>query len=433
MPQNPENITENSTESATESATETLAQSTPEHENRERDLKLGASILTAAGFQNRQKEIVESSFDKARESGEKLPGKNSERRNYAYLSRLENLVEKYGNAMEKKLWQASINDDLLIDYDNITGSYWQSKRQELRDNGYGDIELTDEYKHELFDKERELQKESLEKWVNYLGDEHSPYPLWFKVYAWDGMTKMGKYDKSKGKYATRNETTVAPYPNPDAEVLGGVFEVVNRYYGNNEKEFYTERGDRNIELEKIVQSGNFAKIFNAVEHDIAPIIEPPEKAEDVHGQWIEYGIGEEDGIATAARGTGWCVASPSVGRHYLEYGTYGQDNGWNEDDDLENDEHGDDELDDEDYDEEYNQDKLTATNTPRRKSQERPSPSQCIPWSKSSAHTTSSNSENITAPSWRRPHSGELNTNLLSTDIEIGAFSCPGTSTYCIY
>ena len=298
------------------------------------DRHLGAIALTATNFDARHKEIVDSSFDKARKKGEKLPGKNNERRNYAYLSRLENLVDKYGNDLEKKLWQASVKDNLLIDYNNIPDSYWQSKKQELRDNGYGAIELTEEYKHELFNKEREIQKESLEKWVNYLGDEHSPYPLWFKIYAWDGMTKMGKYDKSKGKYATRNETTVAPYPNPDAEVLGGVFEVINRYYGNNERKFYTEEGERNIELERVVQSGSFAKIYNAIEHDIAPIIEPPEKAEDVHGKWIEYGIGEEDDIAIAAKGTGWCVASPSVGRHYLEYGTYGQDDEWDDDNEL---------------------------------------------------------------------------------------------------
>ena len=325
----------------------------------ENQRRLGAVGLTLANFQDRHKEIIDSSFNKARENGEKLPGKNNERRNYAYLSRLENLIDKYGNKAEKKLWEASIKDNLLIEYDDIPETYWQSKRQELRDNGYGNIELTEAYKHELFNKERELQKESLEKWANYLGDERSPYPLWFKVYAWDGMTKMGKYDKSKGKYATRNKTTVAPYPDPDAEVLGGVFEVINSYYGNNERESYTEEGERNIELEKVVQSGNFAKIYSTIEHDIAPIIEPPENPEDVHGEWVEYDIGEEDDIARAAKGTGWCVASPSVGKHYLEYGTYDQDEDRDEDYDEDYGEDRDEDYDedwDEDHDEDYDED-----------------------------------------------------------------------------
>ena len=144
---------------------------------------------------------------------------------------------------------------------------------------------------------------------------------------------MGRYDKSKGKYATRDETTVAPYPDADAEILSGIFEVVNRYYGNHEREFYTEEGERNIELEKDVSSGNFNRIYNANQQDICPIIEPPENSEDVHGVWREYALGDEQDIARAAKGTGWCVATPAVGRHYLEYGTYGQDNDWDDDHD----------------------------------------------------------------------------------------------------
>ncbi len=308
-----------------------------ETNERNQNLRLGARILSLVHFESNHQPIVDSVFNKAIKKGEKLPCNNRERRNYAYLSRLEELIKKHGNPMEKRLWRVSVKDDLLVKYDNIPESYWNAKRQELRDNGYGNIELTEEYKHEIYNKERELQQKSLEKWVNYLGDEHSPYPLWFKVYAWDGMTKMGRYNKGKGKYETRNETTVAPYPGPDAEVLAGVFDVINRYYGNNEKEFYTEEGERNIRLEQIVQSGNFPKIFNAIQQDIAPIVEPPENPEDVHGEWVEYELGDEDDIARAARGTGWCVASPSVGKHYLEYGTHGDDD--DEDDYDDYDEH----------------------------------------------------------------------------------------------
>ena len=321
-----------------------------ENNGRKQGQQVGARILSLAHFDDRHKQIVEPVFNKAIKKGEKLPGNNSERRNYAYLSRLEELIRKHGNPMEKRLWRLSVKDDLLVKYDNIPESYWNAKRQELRDNALGSLELTEEYKHAIYNKERELQQESLEKWVNYLGDEHSPYPLWFKVYAWDGMTKMGKYNKGRGKYETRNETTVAPYPYPDAEALAGVFDVINRYYGNNEKEFYTEEGERNIRLEQIVQSGSFPKIFNAIQQDIAPIVEPPENPEDVHGEWVEYELGDEDDIARAARGTGWCVASPSVGRHYLKYGTYGDGNDENDDDDY-------DEYDDEhdEYDNEYDE------------------------------------------------------------------------------
>ena len=347
------------------------------NEERYDQQRIGATVLSRANFQDRHKPAVESSLIRARKSGEKLPNNVKEARNFSYLTRLARLVEKYGNQAEKRLWQASIKDDLLVQYDDIPESYWDAKKQELRDNGYGDISMTEGYKREIYEAERELQKKSLEKWANYLGDESAPYPLWFKIYAWDGMTKMGVYDMDKKKYGTRNKTTVAPYPDPDGEILSGVLDVVNLYYGNNEKQLYTKEGERNIKLEQLVQSGNFPKIFNAIQQDIAPIVMPPENTEDVHGEWIEYRPGEEDDIARAARGTKWCIASSSVGRYYLEHGTYGNyddddeyddeddDYGYDDDDDEydnEDDDYGndDDEYDNEDDDDDIKNKKLKS-------------------------------------------------------------------------
>ena len=204
--------------------------------------QLGAKMLNMAGFRQRREtvdergvhhNIVDSSFERFKNRGEKMVGKNDERRVDAYLSRLEKIIEKGGNEYEKKLWQDSIKEDLLVQYENIPESYWESKRQELRDNQQGGVDLNESLKRQYCEEERKLQRESLEKWANYLGDENCPYPLWFKVYAWDGMTKMGRYSKEKARYETRNETTVAPYPYPDAEVLAKTFEVVNQYYGNS--------------------------------------------------------------------------------------------------------------------------------------------------------------------------------------------------------
>ena len=308
---------------------EELTPSAPNEEplSRDENKDLGAKLLSQSSFDVRNQEIVNSSFAKARKAGEKLPGKNNERRNYAYLSRLERLIEKHGKEAEKRLWRMSINDNLVTKFENIPEAYWDTKRQEYRDNGHGYITLEDEDSRRTIYNEEILkhQKESLEAWANYLGDEKSPYPLWFKIYAWDGMTKMGKWSKDKGEYERRNETTAAPYPEPNAEALNKVFEVVNQYHGNGEKEFRTKDGERNINLEKLVQSGNFAKIYNAIEREIAPIIEPPERAEDVHGEWVEYRPGQEEEIAAAGRGTRWCIGgSPATVRSYLTYGNYGE-------------------------------------------------------------------------------------------------------------
>ena len=93
--------------------------------------QIGAKVLSSANFQENNKKIVDSSFNKAIKRGEKLPGKNAERRNMAYLDRLQRLVDKYGNDLEKNAWAMTV-DSLVIKPEDIDEKYW--KTQELLDS-----------------------------------------------------------------------------------------------------------------------------------------------------------------------------------------------------------------------------------------------------------------------------------------------------------
>ena len=52
-------------------------------------LKVASKLLSNSSFDKRHTETVNSSLDKAKRAGEKLIGSGSERRNNAYLSRIE--------------------------------------------------------------------------------------------------------------------------------------------------------------------------------------------------------------------------------------------------------------------------------------------------------------------------------------------------------
>jgi len=286
-----------------------------EIDQREAQRHIGAASLALAGFHNRHKGIVDSSFRKAREKGEKLSGNNDKRRDYAYLSRLDNLLDKYGNRLEKKLWNASV-ENAIIAPDEIPDSYWKTQEQILRDNGAG-RQLGNYEKAILIEDIQKQQRESLETWADYLGDENSPYPLWFKVYAWDGMTKMGVFDKKKGYFAKRDEHTVAPYPKLNPAVLAKTYGVISDFFGLGDE----QQSDDNSEiLGGLVKSGNFNKLYSKILLSQKAILKTPEKAEDVHGEWLEYLPGEEEKLANAAEGTPWCVADPGTGKKYLLYG-----------------------------------------------------------------------------------------------------------------
>ena len=297
--------------------------------------EIGAKVLSLVNFESKHKDIVESSFNKARQNKEKLPGKNNERRNFAYLSRLDRMIEKHGDALERKLWEASA-ENLVMDYEDIPDAYWKQQEQILRDNGQG-RELSRDEKEYLTDDIINKQRESISTWSNYLGDKDCPYPTWFKVYAFDGVSKMGLINKETREFEKRDKTTVASFPTLNPEVLAKVYRNINEFY-DVEKEDWLSKHPDDEKLVSLVKSANFPKLYAKELFDTKTIIKTPENPEDVEGDWFTYQLGDEDELAKAAEGTGWCIADPNVAHSYLSYSNYaGNENDWEDDEDWEDD------------------------------------------------------------------------------------------------
>ena len=283
--------------------------------------EIGAKVLTLVNFESKHKDIVESSFNKARNKKEKLPGKNNERRNFAYLSRLNNMIEKHGDAIEQKLWEASA-ENLVMDYEDIPDSYWKQQEQILRDNGQG-RELSRYEKEILAEDLIDKQRQSITSWTNYLGDKNCPYPLWFKVYAFDGISKMSNaLNLDDADYSRRDNTTALSFPKLNAEILAKVYRQINDFYGVDKENWLSKHSD-DEKLVSLVKSANFPKLYAKELVDTKVILKTPERTEDVHGDWFEYKLGDEEEIANLAEGTRWCVVDPNVAHNYLVYGEYG--------------------------------------------------------------------------------------------------------------
>ena len=296
--------------------------------------EIGSRVLALVNFESKHKDIVESSFNKARNNKEKLPGKNNERRNFAYLSRLNNMVEKHGDALEQKLWVASA-ENLVMDYEDIPDAYWKQQEQILRDNGQG-RELSRYEKKILAEDLIDKQRQSITSWTNYLGDKNCPYPLWFKVYAFDGISKMSNaLNLDDADYNRRDNTTALSFPKLNAEILAKVYRQINDFYGVDKENWLAQHSD-DEKLVSLVKSANFPKLYAKELVDTKVILKTPERTEDVHGDWFEYKLGDEEEIASLAEGTRWCVVDPNVAHNYLVYGQYSNP-----------------EEDDDDYDQDY--------------------------------------------------------------------------------
>ena len=282
--------------------------------------EIGSKVLSLVNFESKHKDIVESSFNKARNKKEKLPGKNNERRNFAYLSRLDRMIEKHGDKVEQKLWAASA-ENLVMDYEDIPDAYWKQQEQILRDNGQG-RELSRYEKEILAEDLIDKQRQSITSWANYLGDKNCPYPLWFKVYAFDGISKMSNtLNLDDADYNRRDNTTALSFPKLNAEILAKVYRQINDFYGVDKENWLAQHSD-DEKLVSLVKSANFPKLYAKELVDTKVILKTPERTEDVHGDWFEYKLGDEEEIASLAEGTRWCVVDPNVAHNYLVYGYY---------------------------------------------------------------------------------------------------------------
>ena len=301
-----------------ENNTNTTEQST-QHLSRLQN-EIGSKVLSLVNFESKHKDIVESSFNKARQNKEKLPGKNNERRNFAYLSRLDRMVEKYGNKAEQKIWEASA-ENVVMDYEDIPEAYWKQQEQILRDNGQG--RKLSEYEKEILAEDLiDKQRQSITSWTNYLGDKNCPYPLWFKVYAFDGISKMSNtLNLDDADYNRRDNTTALSFPKLNAEILAKVYRQINDFYGVDKENWLAQHSD-DEKLVSLVKSANFPKLYAKELVDTKVILKTPERTEDVHGDWFEYKLGDEEEIASLAEGTRWCVVDPNVAHNYLTYGQY---------------------------------------------------------------------------------------------------------------
>ena len=328
--------------------------------------EIGSKVLALVNFESKHKDIVESSFNKARNNKEKLPGKNNERRNFAYLSRLDRMIEKHGDKVEQKLWEASA-ENLVMEYEDIPEAYWKQQEQILRDNGQG-RELSRYEKEILAEDLIDKQRQSITSWANYLGDKNCPYPLWFKVYAFDGISKMSNtLNLDDADYNRRDNTTALSFPKLNAEILAKVYRQINDFYGVDKENWLAQHSD-DEKLVSLVKSANFPKLYAKELVDTKVILKTPERTEDIHGDWFEYKLGDEEEIASLAEGTKWCVVDPNVAHNYLVYGQYGnpeEDDDYDqdyEDEDWEDDDYEDDDYDDDDQAETYEHDDVEVEN-----------------------------------------------------------------------
>jgi hypothetical protein len=231
-------------------------------------------------------------------------------------------------------------EGLIIQSDEVPESYFDLQRRIYREQGMGDFAINEPTRRELIATIQADQRHSLEMWANYLTDasNQTTYPLWFRKYAWDGMKKLGRFDKEKGVFTKRSNHTVAPYADLNAEALTYVYDTI---YGVHRLGL-----DNEEKITQLARSGDFAKLYAHAILEVTPA--SIEQRKVTVGSWKKYDAieGEYDpdydmegdeatdrtpvddptamelAESLQGHGTGWCTAGNRTAAHQLSAGDF---------------------------------------------------------------------------------------------------------------
>jgi len=230
----------------------------------------------------------------------------------------------------------------VIAPEEIPEGYFENQRQLAREQGHGDIEITDKYRNEQSEIIVNDQKKSLDKWVNYLISDDANYPSWAKYWAFQSMLKMGKFKKSEGEeqnsegkkeaasFAKRKKDTIVPFPMLNARALSETLSVVEANINEKQKakkdrEPITNTSTKlnDTEFKQLLSTESFSKIYAQF------LIEMPEYSteglKETRGEWVKYDQGSApEALVKSLEGypLEWCTANIAAARTQLNGGDF---------------------------------------------------------------------------------------------------------------
>ena len=233
------------------------------------------------------------------------------------IEEVHNKVAEKNNKHLDSLYKEMYYNLYVIKEEDIPESYYQNQVRLARERGYGNIELTDEMRHSMALEIIKDQEESLGKWIDYfLYDEESKcYSMLEKFWVFQGLQKLGKFNKEKGKFDKRDDTTVYPFPEVEREAIFNTLNLMEQYLKDK---------TTIDEIKDALTSYNFKTLY---EFSLNQILKKGERQNTSNeGIWIKYDQGSDyRKLRDSLQGyyTGWCTAAgEEFARTQLENGDF---------------------------------------------------------------------------------------------------------------
>lgn len=271
-------------------------------------------------------EEVESAARRAEKRTGELVPQDPAARVQNYLDRFNEILERededkkeHGLNAIKRL----LHHKFVIKPEEVPENYFENQRRIAREQGHGDIEITNEMRNQHIEVIIADQKSSLDKWVEYLASPDATYPDWLKYYAIRSVIGMGEFDKEKKQFTKRSRGTTKPFPDLNREALAYVLDVIEKKYSSERFNLETLDKDNREEFEKLLQGENFAKLYAWAIEKVTP--ESVDQLANTNGEWVKYDKGSDHMPLVESlqgHGTGWCTAGESTAETQLQDGDF---------------------------------------------------------------------------------------------------------------
>ena len=219
-----------------------------------------------------------------------------------YMKRLEDVTKRVSERDRISLIKMYYYKKYVIKEQNVPESYFRKQEKIALDRGYGHVKYDEETKKQEIEHIINEQKASLDMWLDYFFSKDTDmYPTWFKYYVFQGMLKLGYFDKEKNSYTKRTESTVKPFIELNREALSLMYselvKVLNKENIDDEK------------LNELINNGSFSKLYSYAILKLDSVKDDGFKSDD--GIWKKYNQGSNPEILfndINGKGTGWCTA-----------------------------------------------------------------------------------------------------------------------------
>lgn len=235
----------------------------------------------------------------------------------AYMQRLERITKRGLEHDNLRILKQFYYEKYIIKPENVQESYFEHQEQIALERGYGHVQYIEELKKQEIEQIISEQKSSLDSWIDYFASKDTEmYPTWYKYFCFQGMVRLGYFDKKQDKYTKRTDSTTKPFIELNREAISMVYDELIKVFN---KENVDDK-----KLEELLKNGSFSKIYAYCIKKLDSI--KKSKITDEKGIWKKYLQGSNPNILfndIHGKGTGWCTAGGlETAKMHLEDGDF---------------------------------------------------------------------------------------------------------------